>query len=62
MKLTHYGHSAFRVDVEGASILIDPFLADNPLWKRGWEGPAEGVTHVLLTHGHSDHFRTPRLC
>jgi L-ascorbate metabolism protein UlaG (beta-lactamase superfamily) len=55
MKLTHYGHSAFRLDVEGASILIDPYLADNPLWKRGWEGPAKGVTHVLLTHGHSDH-------
>ena len=55
MKLTYYGQSAFRVDVEGASILIDPFLV-NPLWKGGWEGPAEGVTHVLLTHGHNDHF------
>jgi L-ascorbate metabolism protein UlaG (beta-lactamase superfamily) len=56
MKVTWYGQSAFRVDVDGASILIDPFLADNPLWKKGWEGPAEGVTHVLLTHGHNDHF------
>jgi L-ascorbate metabolism protein UlaG (beta-lactamase superfamily) len=55
MKLTWYGQSAFRVDVEGASILIDPFLSGNPLWKQGWEGPAEGVTHVLLTHGHNDH-------
>ena len=55
MKLTWYGQSAFRVDVKGASILIDPFLV-NPLWKGGWEGPAEGVTHVLLTHGHNDHF------
>ncbi len=54
MKLTHYGQSAFRVEVDGATILIDPFLS-NPLWKGGWEGPAEGVTHVLLTHGHSDH-------
>jgi L-ascorbate metabolism protein UlaG (beta-lactamase superfamily) len=54
MKLTWYGQSAFRVDVDGASILIDPFLT-NPLWKQGWEGPAEGVTHVLLTHGHNDH-------
>ena len=54
MKLTWYGQSAFRVDVKGASILIDPFL-DNPLWKQGWEGPAEGITHVLLTHGHNDH-------
>ena len=56
MKLTHYGHSAFRIDVDGASILIDPFLSGNPLWGQGWEGPAEGVTHVLLTHGHNDHF------
>ena len=54
MKLTYYGQSAFRVDVKGASILIDPFLS-SPLWKQGWEGPAEGVTHVLLTHGHNDH-------
>ena len=54
MKLTWYGQSAFRVDVKGASILIYPFL-DNPLWKQGWEGPAEGITHVLLTHGHNDH-------
>ena len=21
----------------------------------GWEGPARGVTHILLTHGHDDH-------
>lgn len=55
MKLTWYGQSAFRVDVAGARILIDPFLSGNPLWKKGWEGPAEGVTHVLLTHGHGDH-------
>jgi L-ascorbate metabolism protein UlaG (beta-lactamase superfamily) len=39
---------------EGATILIDPFLT-SPLWDKGWEGPAEGVTHVLLTHGHNDH-------
>jgi L-ascorbate metabolism protein UlaG (beta-lactamase superfamily) len=55
MKLTWYGQSAFRVEVEGAIILIDPFLSFNPLWGKGWEGPAEGVTHVLVTHGHNDH-------
>ncbi len=27
MKLTWYGQSAFRVDVDGAAILIDPFLS-----------------------------------
>ena len=48
MKLTWYGHSAFRIEVGAAKILIDPFLSDNPSWKKGWEKPAEGVTHVLL--------------
>lgn len=56
MKLTWYGHSAFRVEAGGATILIDPFLTGNPSWSGGWEGPAGGVTHVLLTHGHNDHF------
>ncbi|QPC87631.1 metal-dependent hydrolase [Mesorhizobium sp. NBSH29] len=55
MKITWYGHSAFRIEVAGANILIDPFLSENPSWKQGWENPAEGVTHVLLTHGHGDH-------
>ncbi|MET0576009.1 MAG: metal-dependent hydrolase [Mesorhizobium sp.] len=55
MKITWYGHSAFRVEAGGAKILIDPYLTDNPSWGKPWEGPAEGVTHVLLTHGHGDH-------
>ena len=54
MRITWYGHSAFRIEVGGAVILIDPFLT-TPTWKNGWEGPAEGATHVLLTHGHNDH-------
>jgi L-ascorbate metabolism protein UlaG (beta-lactamase superfamily) len=55
MKLTWYGHSAFRVEAGGAKILIDPFLSGNPSWGKGWEEAAEGITHVLLTHGHNDH-------
>ena len=55
MQLTWFGHSAFRIDIDGASILIDPFLSDNPSWNGGWEEVADGVTHVLLTHGHDDH-------
>jgi L-ascorbate metabolism protein UlaG (beta-lactamase superfamily) len=54
MKITWYGHSAFRIEAGGARILIDPFLG-NPTWKGGWEDPAEGATHVMLTHGHNDH-------
>lgn len=55
MRLTWYGHSAFKVEVGKAKILIDPYLVGNPSWTDGWQGPAEGVTHVLLTHGHGDH-------
>lgn len=55
MKLTWYGHSTFCVETADAQILIDPFLTDNPKWDGGWEEVAEGVTHVLLTHGHDDH-------
>ena len=55
MQLTWYGHSAFRIEAADAVILIDPFLTGNPSWDKGWEEAAEGVTHVLLTHGHNDH-------
>lgn len=55
MKITWYGHAAFRIEAGGATILLDPFLTGNPSWQGGWEGPADGVTHVLLTHGHNDH-------
>ena len=57
MKLTWYGHSAFRVEAGGATILIDPFLTGNPSCRAGLGGRRpKGVTHVLLTHGHNDHF------
>jgi L-ascorbate metabolism protein UlaG (beta-lactamase superfamily) len=55
VRLTWYGHSAFRIEAGDAKILIDPFLTGNPSWTGGWEKPAEGITHVLLTHGHNDH-------
>ena len=55
MKLTWYGHSAFRIEAGDAKILIDPFLSGNPSWGNGWEEAADGVTHVLVTHGHNDH-------
>jgi L-ascorbate metabolism protein UlaG (beta-lactamase superfamily) len=55
MKITWLGHSAFRIEAGDARILIDPFLTGNPSWGKGWEEAAEGVTHVLLTHGHNDH-------
>jgi L-ascorbate metabolism protein UlaG (beta-lactamase superfamily) len=54
MKLTWYGHSAFRLEYGGAVILLDPFLA-NPTFKGDPKAAYQGATHVLLTHGHGDH-------
>ncbi len=55
MKITWYGHSAFRVDVGGSAILIDPFLSGNPSWGKDLQDAAKNVTHVMITHGHNDH-------
>jgi L-ascorbate metabolism protein UlaG (beta-lactamase superfamily) len=55
MKITWFGHSVFKIEAGAVKILMDPFLTGNPSWDKGWEGPAEGVTHILLTHGHNDH-------
>jgi len=54
MKLTWFGQSAFRVELSGAVILIDPFI-DNPTFKGDRNAAFAGATHVLLSHGHADH-------
>ncbi|MEF2551387.1 metal-dependent hydrolase [Aurantimonas sp. A2-1-M11] len=55
MKITYFGHSAFRIDTGSSVILIDPFLTGNPHFKGDVAGATEGVTHIALTHGHGDH-------
>ena len=55
MRLTWFGHSAFRVEFGKARIMIDPFLSGNPAFKGDAKEVAKGATHVLLTHGHNDH-------
>jgi L-ascorbate metabolism protein UlaG (beta-lactamase superfamily) len=55
MKLIWFGHSAFRIELSGAVILIDPFLSGNPKFSGSVDEAAKGATHILLTHGHDDH-------
>ena len=55
MKITWFGHSAFRVECKGAVVLIDPFLSQNPSFKGRIEEATAGATHIVLTHGHGDH-------
>jgi len=55
VKITWYGHSAFRIDYADAVVLIDPFLSHNPSFAGTVGEVTAGTTHVVLTHGHGDH-------
>jgi L-ascorbate metabolism protein UlaG (beta-lactamase superfamily) len=55
MQITWYGHSAFRLDFGGKAVLIDPFFTGNPAFVSDKAAAIKGVTHIVLTHGHSDH-------
>lgn len=56
MKLTWLGHSSFRLEIETAVILIDPWISQNPAFPHDRRAEAiAGATHILITHGHGDH-------
>jgi L-ascorbate metabolism protein UlaG (beta-lactamase superfamily) len=55
MHITWFGHSAFRLDFKGTAVLIDPFFTGNPAFVSDKAKAIDGVTHILLTHGHADH-------
>lgn len=58
MKITWLGHASFRIETGEAVLLIDPFLSGNPKLRAAGVDIAQavaGITHIALTHGHSDH-------
>ena len=55
MRITWFGHSAFRLDFADKGVLIDPFFTGNPAFEGDRDKLVEGTTHILITHGHSDH-------
>jgi L-ascorbate metabolism protein UlaG (beta-lactamase superfamily) len=56
MRLLWLGHSGFRIEIEDQVLLVDPWLAANPMFDNARRSEAlAGATHVLLSHGHPDH-------
>jgi L-ascorbate metabolism protein UlaG (beta-lactamase superfamily) len=54
MEIRFLGHACFEITEGDTRVLIDPFLTGNP--KAAVEASEVEPTHILLTHGHADHF------
>jgi L-ascorbate metabolism protein UlaG (beta-lactamase superfamily) len=48
------GHACFELTEGDTRVLIDPFLTGNP--KAAAQASEVDPNHILLTHGHADHF------
>ena len=55
MKIVWLGHSAFRLEFADKVVLIDPFFTGNPGFSGDPVAASQGASHILITHGHSDH-------
>lgn len=56
MKITYFGHSAFQIETNGTTILIDPFITGNPLAEPVVSAEDLMPDVILLTHAHGDHW------
>lgn len=54
MKITYYGHSCFLLEVNGRTILFDPFITPNEL-AGNIDINSITADYILLSHGHQDH-------
>lgn len=53
MKIRYYGHSAISFHTDSHTVIVDPFLTDNPLY--GKVPPDLKPSTIVCTHGHEDH-------
>lgn len=53
MELSYHGHSIIKIQTNGFTILIDPFIRGNDLTDLKVEEEKPDV--ILVTHGHNDH-------
>jgi L-ascorbate metabolism protein UlaG (beta-lactamase superfamily) len=54
MQIQFLGHSAFALEHEGKTVLVDPFLTGNP--QAAVTADEVVADAILLTHGHDDHY------
>lgn len=54
MKITYFGHASLLMEFNGAKLLFDPYITENPLASDIDIHKIE-ADYILLTHGHFDH-------
>jgi Predicted Zn-dependent hydrolases of the beta-lactamase fold len=54
IKATYYGHSSVGLQLEGASVLFDPFISPNPQAAQ-IDINSLKPDYILLSHAHDDH-------
>ncbi|MCW3126919.1 MAG: hydrolase [Bacteroidetes bacterium] len=54
LKLNYYGHSCFSIEINGKTLLFDPFITGNELAKHIDVNTIK-ADYILLSHGHFDH-------
>jgi L-ascorbate metabolism protein UlaG (beta-lactamase superfamily) len=53
-RITWLGHATVLLETADTSILIDPYIAQNPKYPKNFALPAK-IDYILLSHGHGDH-------
>lgn len=54
MNVTFLGHGTVSIDLDGTTLLIDPFISGNPLAQHINIQDIK-ADYILITHGHEDH-------
>lgn len=59
-RIRYFGHACVLIEVNGVSILTDPFVSVSPkhmeVERYTFSDLPEKIDYVLITHGHHDHF------
>ncbi len=68
MKLTYVSHASLYIVADSLKVLTDPWFFGPAYFDQWYVFPkpvdvdfVDGITHLIITHGHEDHLHIPTL-